>query len=128
MKSRFLVIFIISLIVYFISDYFFFQSMLYILGGAIWGSLDALFDLEVSVFSGILIGTVILIGFTVLFYRLRSKPLKYLVIIAIAVFLYIVDFIRIELVPIETTNIAIGINVLTKSLILSLIVYFEAKL
>lgn len=125
--KKFIIPFIISLVVYFIIDYFFFQSMLYVLGGVIWGSLDALFGLEISTLFGILIGLVILAGFTVLFYRSRSKPLKYLIIIAIAVFLYIIDFIRMELVTIQATSIAIGVNVLTKSLALSLIIYFERK-
>jgi len=130
--KRFLSILGASLAVYFISDYFFEDSMLYIMGGAIGGTIYEISkDLGTSLAPYLinLIWIVLLIGVVVLFFRLRNKPLKYLTLVVIAGLLYVVDFLFFSITDIEITDIAtrylsIGIRVLLKSLILTLIVYY----
>jgi len=137
---RFLLILSVSVVAYFISDYFFNQAMLYVLGGVIWGTFDMLFNIDLSLFSGLLIEFLILVGFSVLFYRLRNKPLKYFTIILIAGLLYIIDFLLMNVVSYDPeienriildssfkSSVFMAFGILSKSLVLSLIIYFDAR-
>lgn len=138
--KRFLLIFSASVVVYFISDYLFNQVMLYVLGGVIWGTFDMLFNIELGLFSGLLIELLTLVGISVLFYRLRNKSLKYFTIILIAGLLYIIDFLLMNLVSYDPeienriildssfkSGVFMAFSTLLKSLVLSLIIYFEER-
>lgn len=123
-------LFIIIVAAYFISDFFFNDAMLYIMGGAILGLLQELSDKKIAMLPSILIWVGLLGAFIVLFYRLRSKSVKVFILLLIAVLLYVVDFIRMELLLINVHTIAvryfvIAISILPKSLILYLIIYFD---
>jgi TRAP-type uncharacterized transport system fused permease subunit len=133
--KKFTITLAVSLAVYFISDYFFTDSVLYLLGGAIWGTLE-----NISLGFGIAIGIVLLVGSVVLYFRLRNRPLKYFALFVIAALLYILDFILLELVSFDPdiqgkiildstfrSNVFLIFRILYKSLILSLIAYFEQK-
>jgi hypothetical protein len=123
-------LFIIIVAAYFISDFFFNEVMLYIMGGGILGSLRELSDKKIAMLPSILIWIGLLAAFIVLFYLLRSKPLKIFILLLIAALLYVVDFIRMELLPINVHTIAtryfiIAISVLSKSLLLYFIIYYD---
>ena len=121
--NKFLVTLTVSLAVYFISDFFFYQSMLYVLGAIIWG----VFGEDIGFFSGLSIGFLMLVGSIFLFYKKHNKLLKVLAIIMITAFLYIIDFFRIEMFSMSSTNKAIALAVISKGLILSLIIYLRPK-
>src|SRR5690554_1190625 len=137
MTNRFLVIFSVSFATYFILDYVFKSVMLYIMGGAIGGSISAIFKAfgaRAGIIPIILIWMVILIGVVFLFYRIENKPAKYFVAFLIAALLYVVDIAIGEIAtvinnPEEIKNISlyntigIGLTVIIKSLILSWIIY-----
>lgn len=123
-------LFIIIVIVYFISDFFFNEAMLYIMGGTILGSLRELFNKKIDTLPSVLIWIALLIGFIILFYRLRNKPLKFFILVVIAALLYVADFILYEMLPYDVTNlttkyITIALTILIKSLLLYAIVYYD---
>jgi hypothetical protein len=123
-------LFIIIVAVYFISDFFFNEAMLYIMGGGILGSLRELSDKTNSMLPSVLIWIGLLAVFIVLFCCLRSKPIKIFILLLIAALLYVVDFIRMELLPINVNTITaryfvIAISILSKSLLLYLIIYYD---
>lgn len=117
-----------ALLVYFIFDFFFEDTMLYVLGAVIWGVFDVLFNIQLD-FVGILIGVGILALFVLLLYKTQNKFLKYVAIIFIILLLYIVDFIRMELFSFNITDVYIrylklAFSILSKSLILSILLYY----
>jgi len=130
--KKFLLIFFISVIVYFILDYVFSNVMLYIVGGIVGGSIGEALS-AVGIKSGIvlvcLVWGALLAGLIILFYRLSSKVWKYILIILIAVFLYVIDmcFANIPYSDTENviliSNIVIGFLILVKGLVLSWIIY-----
>lgn len=127
-QKKFLFILTIAIAIYFISDFFFEDTMLYVLGAVIWGVFDVLFNVQLDSV-GILIGVAILILFISLFYKTQNKFVKYFAIIVIIPLLYIVDFIRMELFTISITDVytrylKIAFSILSKSLILSVILYY----
>lgn len=126
--NRTLLIFIVA--AYFISDFIFNEAMLYIMGGGILGSLRELTDKEIAMLPSVLIWVGLLGIFIILFYRLRSKLIKIFILLLIAALLYVVDFIRMELVPNNVHTIGaryfvIAISILSKSLLLYFIVHFD---
>ena len=134
---RFIIILALCFVVYFISDYFFNNGVLYLLGGVIWGSLE-----NISLTFGIILGCILLAGSTVLFFKLQKQFLKYLVLFIVAILLYIFDFILLELVSYDSdiqesrlilnsnlkSNLFLIFRILYKSLILSSIIYFDNKI
>lgn len=140
MKSKkFLFVLAIALAVYFISDFFFEDTMLYVLGGAIWGFFSVVFNTEIGSV-GNLIAVVILAGAVLLLYKSQSTFFKYFAIIIIAILLYVVDFVLMNLVSYDPeikgrivldsmfkSNAFLFFRILSKSLILSLIIYFGWK-
>lgn len=137
MTNRFLVILLVSFTAYFILDFVFKSVMLYIMGGAVGGSISEIFKafgVKVGIIPIILIWIAILIGVVFLFYQIENKPAKYFVAFLIAALLYVVDMAIGEIAtaisnPEEIKNVAlynnigIGLTVITKSIILSLIIY-----
>lgn len=121
----------ISFVIYFISDYFFPDAMLYITGGIIGGTVKELFKQRGnSLF--IWVWLMMLIGFLFLFYRLQNRILKYISLFIIVIFLYVVDFILMEIIKFEvvdlfTRNINIAIRVISKAFVLATIIYFSQK-
>lgn len=142
MAKRFIVILVVSLMVYFISDYFFNDAMLYLLGGAIWGILAEISGSSKDIMGlGYTIVFVLLVCSIVLFFRLRNQSVKYFALFMIAVLLYTFDFILLELVSYDPdiqrevildstfkSNAFLIFRVLYKSLFLSLIIYFDGNI
>lgn len=135
--KKFLLVLTVSLFFYLILDYVFDHALLYIVGGIVGGSISEVFKflgLEIGFLPICLIWTALLVGVVVLFYHVGNKHFKYIAVIVIAALLYIIDTIVAGLPysdSIDTenitiiNNIVIGGLVLSKSLILSLIIYFE---
>jgi len=137
--KKFLFVFVTSFAVYFIMDYVFDNVMLYVMGGVIGGTIGEVFN-YFGVESGysyiILVWIALLAGIVFLFYRLRSQPAKYFTVIAIALLLYVVDAVFAG-IPISDmvdgdsitlrNNLFIGVIVFSKSLIITLIIYFEKR-
>jgi len=130
-NRKFFIFLGISFVIYFISDYFFPDAMLYITGGIIGGTVKELFKQRGnSLF--IWVWLIMLLGFLFLFYRLQNKILKYISLFIITIFLYVVDFILIEIIKLEvvdlfTSNINIAMRVISKALVLATIIYFSQK-
>lgn len=127
-KDRFLFILGLSSFVYFIFDFFLEDTMLYALGAVLWGLPAVLFDIKLGSI-GILLGVLILLLFVLLLYKTKNSLVKFLAIIFIIPLLYVVDFIRMELFPIDIEDVytryfKIVISVLSKSVIMSIIVYY----
>ena len=137
--NNFLAIFIITFIFYFTLDFFLNNAMFYIFGGVIGGLISEAFKaigLDAGVFLIELVWMVLLMGTIVLFYRLNSNNLKYFIIILIAILLYGIDML-IANIPYSCmanpenitliNKIIVGLLVLTKSTILSLVIYTGIK-
>lgn len=135
--KKFLFVFGTSFTVYFIMDYVFDNVMLYILGGVIGGTIGEVlnfFGVETGYFYIILIWLALLAVVIFLFYRLRSQLAKYFIVFAIALLLYVVD-IAFAVIPISEMadsdgitlrdNLLIGVIIFSKSLIISIIIYFD---
>ena len=106
--------------------------MLYIMGGVVGGTISEAFkviDVKAGVVFICLVWVVLLIGLIVLLYRLNSSVLKYILVILIGVFLYVIDMAFSGISYSDTENVAvisnivIGFLILMKSLILSWVVY-----
>jgi hypothetical protein len=129
--NKFSVLFIIGVVIYFISDYFFTDAMLYLTGGLIGGTIKELIKQATS---GLIVAVwlALLAIIIFLYYRLSSKPVKYVMLLLIACLLYIVDFILMEainfnVVDLTTSILNIAIRVISKALILALIIRFGQK-
>lgn len=128
-RKIFLLILIASTILYFLPELFFDEAMLYISGGIIGGSiLEVLkyFGIENKDFLGTLIWFFFLIGVTLVFLKLKNKPIKYLLVVVIVYLLYVFDFLFFEILPSNITNYHLlkWTRILSKSLILSVILYY----
>lgn len=128
-KKKFIYILSVSVILYLLPEIFFHNAMLYIVGGLVGGFLKELLAIsgstpnDTSVF---LAWSILLIGSLFLYYRIQLRPLKYLNICFIFPLLYLFDFIIAEMLPenIQGYYLITGINVITKSIALSLIIFF----
>jgi uncharacterized membrane protein YjjP (DUF1212 family) len=112
----------VSLLVYLLPEIFFHNAMLYIIGGSVGGTLKEILSAFASkpndslVF---LIWFVLLVGITVLYYRLQNKPLKYLTVFVVFGLLYVVDFIIFEILSNDFQGyyLITGISVFLKGLV-----------
>jgi len=92
--KEFIIIFVISYLIYFLFEIIISDALLYITGGLIVGSINKvlkLFSIN-SNYIPYLIWFFILIGLIILFLKLKNKLLKYFLIIIIGLFLFIIDF------------------------------------
>lgn len=125
----------LCLVVYFISDYFFTDAMLYMTGGLIGSTIKELFKGIGFVAKGgiiIFIWLVLLAAIVILFYHVHNKALKYILLFTISCLLYIVDFTFIEIIKFniedaQTGNLNIALRVITKALVLASIIYLEQR-
>lgn len=125
------ILILIASVFYLLLDLLWHDMFLYLIGG-ILGSLLKSSDRQVSLILLVLLWLALLIGAVVGFYKIGNKPLKYIMLVVVAVLLYVVDFIIYNLLPYDIVDaksryLTIGIMVLVKSIILSLIIYFERR-
>jgi uncharacterized membrane protein YjjP (DUF1212 family) len=120
--KSFLFVLGVSLLVYLLPEIFFHNAMLYIIGGSVGGTLKEILSAFASkpndslVF---LIWFVLLVGITVIYYRLQNKPLKYLTVFVVFGLLYVVDFIIFEILSNDFQGyyLITGISVFLKGLV-----------
>lgn len=130
---KFIFIFIASITIYIFPELFFENALLYLSGGIIGGTLSEIFKEAsegINTFLVFFIWIIFLLVLVVLFFRLRNKPIKYLILLLIAFFLYIIDNLLafIPIYEMESSVIAyrlyLSLSILLKSFILSLITYY----
>ena len=95
MNKKFTTLIAVSVIVYLISDILFNDAIFYLIGGTL-GALSKAIGIESGM---LLIWSVILVGITILFYKLQNKPLMYVFIFLIAALLYLLDAILYKIMP-----------------------------
>ena len=125
------VIILIAIVFYLLLDLLWHDMFLYLIGGA-FGSLLKSSGKQVSLGVLSVLWLVLLIAAVIGFYKIRNTAFKYIMLVIVAVLLYIVDFIFYDLLPYDIVDtksrcLTIGITVIAKSIILSLIVYLERK-
>ncbi len=130
--KRFLFLLGVSMIAYLLPEIFFQHAMLYIVGGAVGGTIKEIlgaFESGPSHSLVLLIWLILLIVIVVCLHHLQNRLLKYMTILIAFVLLYVVDFIIIMVLPndFQGYHLIPGINVLLKSIILSLILFFNGK-
>jgi len=131
-QKKFLYILIMFFIVWFVLDFFFEDIVLYVLGAMIWGSFDVLFNIQLDS-EGILIGVGILILLIFLFYKTKNRFTEYFILVFMLIFLYVVDFIRMELFSFNMTDdytryFKIIVSILPKILILSIVLFHKCEI
>ena len=121
---------------YLIPELLFKDAMLYIVGGSIGGIIYELFKsigIKLPSILNFTIWTLITIGFIFLFFRVRNKLLKYIVLVLIGLLLYIVDIVlaSIPVFNLENINFATIIDnvlliftIFVKALIMASMIYF----
>jgi len=108
------------------------DAFLYIIGGVL-GTLLKSFDKQVNLVLLVLLWLVLLAASIFAFYKISNKFLKYFfTLVVVAILLHEGDFILYDLLPYNIVDaksryLTIGIMVLTKAIILSLIIYFDRK-
>jgi len=115
--SRILFIFIV---LYFISDFFFTDAILYLVGG-LFGVLSKAVGLK----SFYLVWTVTLVGFIVLSFKLKNRFAWFTTLVIIGVLLYLIDAFLYELLPDVTSKtfryLHMSLSIFLKSIALALI-------
>ena len=127
MRSNCLLVFGIGFFFYLIIDWFFSDAFLYLIGGAIGNTTKGVFSTSnpILVF---LIWAIVLVVFIFIYNRFSTnKVLDIVLIVIIALLLNIVDALVYELMESIKSEwsryIHLGISVLSKSLLLSWIIY-----
>ncbi len=131
-KNKFLIILCISLVIYSLTEYLYENAILYLMGGTIGYLMKQFFKLigiaiNDSLFYFVWIA--LLIGNVYLYFRLQLKPLKFLVLIVISGLFYVIDFLLFSIIKIETIEIQLiyfilGLRIISKSLLLSMVVFW----
>jgi len=118
---------LICFIGYLISDTFFNDVILHLIGG-LFGTVSNQIGLGNGFY---FIWFVVLLGFVVLFYKIQVKLLKVALIISLWLLLYLIDALLYEIMPDITSKLLryshIGLSVLLKSLALGWIHYYGNK-
>lgn len=125
------VLILVAIGIYLILDLLLHDAFLYIIGGLL-GALLKSFDKQVNLSLLIFLWIGLLIASVVAFYKLQNKPLKYLMLVIVAILLYVVDFILYEFLNFDREDVKINylntaIMIIAKGLILALIIYVERK-
>lgn len=132
------VVFIVFLLIYTLPELFFDNAMLYLSGGVIGGTISENFKSSSGRPSNVLIfaiWAIVIVGLVLLFIILRYNPIKYLILLIIAFFLYIIDNLF-ALVPIFEMQsersalivkyVVIGLIILLKSTVMTWL-YFRGN-
>ncbi|UPQ78291.1 hypothetical protein M0M57_11745 [Flavobacterium azooxidireducens] len=129
-NKEFISIIIVSTILFFVSDYFFNDAIMYIVGGLILAILDKIFSGEIGMPLSLMIWALILMLFIYLFIRIKTKALKYSILILIGILFCVVDLLVYSFFDVRdlaTSNLNIALRVIIKSVFLNVISYFGWK-
>lgn len=130
---------IIFLLIYILPELFFENAMLYLSGGVVGGTISEILRGSSGKPSNVLvfaIWAIVLVGLILLFVRLQYKPIKYLILLIIAFFLYIVDNLLGVVSIFETESqqsalivkyVVIGLSILLKSTALTWLYWKGSK-
>ncbi len=138
-NKKITVAFIVFFLIYTLPELFFENAMLYLSGGVIGGTISEILKSSSGRPSNVLvfaIWAIVLVGLVLLFFRLQYKPIKYLILLIIAFFLYIVDNL-LGVVPIFEMQseqsalivkyVIMGLSILLKSTALTWLYFRENK-
>ena len=130
-NNKLTVLILVAIGIYLILDLLLHDTFLYTIGGLL-GALLKPFDKQVNLSLLIFLWIGLLISSVVAFYKLQNKPLKYLMLVIVAILLYVVDFILYEFLNFDREDVKINylntvIIIIAKGLILALIIYVEIK-
>lgn len=130
-NRKFTVAFSICFLLYLLPEIFASEAMLYITGGVIGGTIGELFKGVSETLNTIfvfVIWSILLIGLLILYFKVKYKSLKILILLLIAFFLYIVDNL-LAFIPFSETLVqekaliikivVVGLSISIKTLILS---------
>ena len=122
-NKRLMVLFVIGMIAYLITDLFFNDAILYLLGGVL-GTLLKPLGLQKGFH---IVWLILLIGIVILYQKINISVLKWVLLILIWILLYLVDVALYEILPditsSATTYLHIVLSVLIKSGLLTWIYY-----
>lgn len=140
--KRFVIAFVISFVVYVVLDFALNYSMIYITGGLIGGTISEIFKIigvNIGIVSISLIWVLLAVGIIALFYRLKNQPLKYFIVALLVALLYVVDIFigeagitfilksEDEQQAAKIGKIILWTSTISRSLVLTLIIYFDRK-
>lgn len=116
---------VLTFIFYSISDIFFNEAMLYIVGGLFGTIASFMFgeNLHPYVYGGIwllFLGTAIF-----LYYVIKNRLLTYFCLFAILVLMYFFDFIILEIATISSYYVQVIISIFLKTILFFLAIYFK---
>jgi hypothetical protein len=114
---------------YFFLYLFFNDLFLYVIGGAL-GIIVRIFSQPTNVTLLVFLWLVVLGVMTLLYYKFNSSPIKYLLLLSVAILLYVVDFALYGTISFDTPDkmiiyLNVAAMVAIKALFLSLIILFR---
>lgn len=131
--------FIVFLLIYTLPELFFENAILYLSGGVIGGTISEILKSSLGRPSNVFVFAIwfiVLVGLGLLFIRLQYKPIKYLILLVIAFFLYIIDNL-LAVVPIFEMQseqsalivkyVVMGLSILLKSTALTWLYFIGNK-
>jgi hypothetical protein len=122
-NRKFIVAFSICFVTYLLSDIFFNDAVIYLLGGLFGTMAKWLGTTKIFYF----IWLAVLLGLITLYYKINNKPIKIVLIILLWALFYLIDAVLYEIIPDITSKILkyshIGLSVVLKSLALCWIYY-----
>lgn len=122
-NRKFIVAFSICFVTYLLSDIFFNDAVLYLLGG-LFGTIAKWLGITKMFY---FIWLAVLLGLIILYHKINNKPIKIVLIILLWALFYLIDAVLYEIMPDITSKILkyshIGLSVVLKSLALSWIYY-----
>lgn len=136
-SSKFLIIFGVSLISYFVFDFVLSNILLYVMGGIVGNTLEEGLNavgLKASIELVCLTWITLLLSVVMLYYKIYNKIMKFIFVILIFLLLYVIDTYFGEVLDnltkdsknvLVVNNIIIAFLILVKSVLLSIIVYFD---
>jgi len=129
LRNRFLITAIVATGFYFFLYWFLNDLFLYAIGGAL-GIVVRIFSKQANIPLLVFLWVILLGVVITLYYKLKSKPVKYFSLLLAAILLYVVDFILYDIMSFDTPDrskifLNVAVMVLIKSVVLSLIIYFE---
>jgi hypothetical protein len=130
-RNRFLILAVASTVLYLALHLLLNDVFLYAIGGAL-GIVVRLFSKQTNVPLLIFLWILLLGAATLFYYKFKSRPIKYFFLLLVTVLMYVVDFILYDIMSFDTTDrtiilLNVTVMVLIKSLVLSLIIYFEKR-
>lgn len=125
-SNKSLITLAIAIVFYFVSDFFFNDALLYIIGGMVALPVKALAGNKTGDILPTVFWAVVLLGAIVLFFKAKNKVVAFIMAVIIACLLDLIDFIAYDLLPqitiAGTRNLTIVLLATVKGCVLALII------